>query len=111
MMEAEHRKLLSSLTDEQRAIHDKILNAVANDKGGLFFVYGYGGTGKTFVWNTLSAAIRAKGEIVLNVASSGIAALLLPGGRTAHSRFGIPFVVYENSDCSIAAGSDLKAIM
>ncbi|KAL6546680.1 hypothetical protein OROMI_022401 [Orobanche minor] len=32
MMEAEHRKLLSSLTDEQRAIHDKILNAVANDK-------------------------------------------------------------------------------
>ncbi|KAL6564365.1 hypothetical protein OROMI_015815 [Orobanche minor] len=111
MMEAEHRKLFSSLTDEQRAIHDKILNAVANDKGGLFFVYGYGGTGKTFVWNTLSAAIRAKGEIVLNVASSGIDALLLPGGRTAHSRFGIPFVIHENSDCSIAAGSELAELI
>ncbi|KAL6574243.1 hypothetical protein OROHE_001147 [Orobanche hederae] len=111
MMEAEHRKLFSSLTDEQRVIHDKILNAVENDKGGLFFVYGYGGTGKTFVWNTLSAAIRAKGEIVLNVASSGIVALLLPGGRTAHSRFGIPFVVHENSDCSIAAGSELAELI
>ncbi|XP_052119105.1 uncharacterized protein LOC110273073 [Arachis duranensis] len=52
----------------------------------LFFVYGYGGTGKTFLYNTLSAAIRSKGKIVLNVASSGIASLLLQNGRTAHSR-------------------------
>jgi ATP-dependent DNA helicase PIF1 len=27
---------------------------------------------------------------VLSVASSGVASLLLPGGRTAHSRFKIP---------------------
>ncbi|XP_031096989.1 uncharacterized protein LOC116001240 [Ipomoea triloba] len=32
-----------------------------------------------------SSSIRAKGEFVINVASSGIASLLLPGGRTAHS--------------------------
>ncbi|XP_016172826.1 uncharacterized protein LOC107615242 [Arachis ipaensis] len=44
--------------------------------------------GKTFLYRALSAAIRAKGEIVLNVASSGIASLLLPKGRTAHSRIG-----------------------
>ncbi|XP_021985515.1 ATP-dependent DNA helicase PIF1-like [Helianthus annuus] len=44
--------------------------------GGLFFVYGYRGTGKTFLWKTLSASIRCKGDIVLNVASSGIASLL-----------------------------------
>uniref|UniRef100_A0A803LT15 ATP-dependent DNA helicase n=1 Tax=Chenopodium quinoa TaxID=63459 RepID=A0A803LT15_CHEQI len=31
------------------------------------------------MWRTLSAAIRRQGEIVLNVASSGIASLLLPG--------------------------------
>ncbi|XP_076932235.1 uncharacterized protein LOC143597695 [Bidens hawaiensis] len=45
--------------------------------GGVFFVYGYGGTGKTYLWKTLSASIRSKGEVVLNVASSGIASLLL----------------------------------
>ncbi|XP_072058197.1 uncharacterized protein [Arachis hypogaea] len=54
--------------------------------GGLFFLYGQGGCGKTFLWSTISCSIRSKGGIVLNVASSGIAALLLPNGRTAHSR-------------------------
>ncbi|GJS31895.1 hypothetical protein Tco_0492515 [Tanacetum coccineum] len=54
-------------------------------------------TSKTFVWKTLSAAIRRRRDIVLNVASSGIAALLLPGGRTAHSRFAIPINVNEDS--------------
>ncbi|GAU50222.1 hypothetical protein TSUD_409010 [Trifolium subterraneum] len=36
------------------------------------------GIGKTFLWKTLSAALRSQGKIVLNVASSGIASLLLP---------------------------------
>ncbi|XP_012836159.1 PREDICTED: ATP-dependent DNA helicase PIF1-like [Erythranthe guttata] len=45
--------------------------------------------------------VRSKGEIVINVASSGIASLLLPGGRTAHSRFGLPINVHESSTCSI----------
>jgi hypothetical protein len=45
----------------------------------------------------MAAAIRSRGEIVLTVASSGIAALLIPGGRTAHSRFGIPIMIDECS--------------
>ncbi|XP_023745059.1 uncharacterized protein LOC111893225 [Lactuca sativa] len=64
---------------------------------GVFFLYGYGGTGKTFVWKTLSAAIRSKGEVAINVASIGIAALLISGGRIAHSRFHIPINLNENS--------------
>ncbi|KAL7142072.1 hypothetical protein ABFS83_08G098100 [Erythranthe nasuta] len=83
-MGEELKKYLSSITDEQK-------------KGGLFFLYGHGGTGKTFIWKTLSAAIRSKGEIVINVASSGIASLLLSGGRTAHSRFGLPI----NRQCKV----------
>ncbi|XP_015955239.1 uncharacterized protein LOC107479633 [Arachis duranensis] len=43
----------------------------------FFFVYGHGGTGKIFIWNLMSAEIRSRGDIVLNVASSGIASLLL----------------------------------
>ncbi|XP_012839239.1 PREDICTED: uncharacterized protein LOC105959640, partial [Erythranthe guttata] len=69
---------------------------------GLGFGFGIGtGTRKTFVWKTLSAVIRSKDEIVINVASSGFASPLLPGGRTAHSRFGLPIIVHENSTCNI----------
>ncbi|XP_025678366.1 uncharacterized protein [Arachis hypogaea] len=59
---------------------DTIANAVSRANGGFYFVCGYGGTGKTFLWNALSASIRSNGDIVLNMASSGIAALLLPNG-------------------------------
>ncbi|XP_012829133.1 PREDICTED: ATP-dependent DNA helicase PIF1-like [Erythranthe guttata] len=49
--------------------------------------------------------VRSKGDIVINVASSGIASLLLPGGRTTHSRFGLPINVHESSTCSISQQS------
>ncbi|XP_056855859.1 uncharacterized protein LOC130505286 isoform X1 [Raphanus sativus] len=94
------------MTDEQRKIYEEIMEAVIEKKGGIFFVYGFGGTGKTFLWRLLSAAIRSRGEIVLNVASSGIASLLLQGGRTAHSRFGIPINPDEYSLCNLPPGSD-----
>ncbi|XP_071738385.1 uncharacterized protein [Rutidosis leptorrhynchoides] len=58
-----------------------------------------------------NAAIRSRGDIVINVASSGIAALLLSGGRTAHSRFAIPINVLEDSYCSIKPKSDLAALL
>ncbi len=38
---------------------------------------------------------------MLTVASSGIASLLLPGGRTAHSRFKIPIDLHDESTCNI----------
>ncbi|XP_019164611.1 PREDICTED: uncharacterized protein LOC109160822 [Ipomoea nil] len=84
---------------------------VENEKGGMYFVYGYGGTGKTFLWETISAALRSKDEVVLNVASSGIASLLLPRGRTAHSRFAIPLGVNEDSTCNIKQGSPLAELI
>lgn len=67
----------------------------------MFFVNGYGGTGKTFLWKTLSYRLRSEGKIVLNVASSGIASILLPGGKTAHSQFGIPLVLTKEACCKI----------
>ncbi|XP_076915330.1 uncharacterized protein LOC143574642 [Bidens hawaiensis] len=105
-LQNESHSLISSLTDEQRKVFDEIMNAVEANKGGVFFLYGYGGTGKTFLWKTLSVAIRSKGQIVLNVASSGIASLLLSGGRTTHSRFHIPINLNEDSTCNIKPGSD-----
>nr|VDD45198.1 unnamed protein product [Brassica oleracea] len=103
----ENERLMAMTTDEQRGVYEQILDAVLNDSGGVFFLYGYGGTGKTFVYRALSSAIRSRGMIVLNTASSGIAALLLEGGRTAHSRFGIPIDADEFSTCKkMEPGSD-----
>ncbi|XP_012833445.1 PREDICTED: uncharacterized protein LOC105954317 [Erythranthe guttata] len=104
-MTEELKRYLSSITDEQRRVYDAIMDAVSKNCGGMYFLYGHGGTGKTFIWRTLSAAVRSKGEIVLNVASSGIASLLLPGGRTAHSRFGLPIIVHDGSTCNITQQS------
>lgn len=53
------------------------------------FVYGHGGARKTFMWTTLLPHFRSTGKIALVVAASGIASLLLPSGRTVHSRFNI----------------------
>ncbi|XP_021991204.1 uncharacterized protein LOC110887959 [Helianthus annuus] len=110
-VQAEFNNLHQCLTDEQRSVFDEIMAAVASRKGGLFFVYGYSGTGKTFLWKTLSSAVRCRGEIVLNVASSGIASLLLSRGRTAHSRFHIPINLTEDSMCHIKPNSDIAKLL
>lgn len=101
-----HATWVKMLTVEQKGIYDEIIGAVFENKGGVFFVYGFGGTSKIFLWKTISAAIRSKGSIVLNVASCGIASLLLEGGRTAHSRFGIPINLTEFTTCNMKAGDD-----
>ena len=41
------------------------------------------------------------------VASSAIAALILHGGRTAHSTFNIPIKMEEWTTCGIQPGTDL----
>ncbi|XP_057720896.1 uncharacterized protein LOC130935256 [Arachis stenosperma] len=72
---------------------------------GFFFVYGFGGTGKTFLYRILSARLRSEKKIVINVASSGIASLLLPGGKTTHSMFNIPVELTEDTVCRIKKDS------
>ncbi|XP_016192896.1 uncharacterized protein LOC107633811 [Arachis ipaensis] len=107
----EHADLLQKLTDEQKRVYKQILAAINSGDGGVFFLYGYGGTGKTFVWKTLAVTIRSKDQIVLMVASSGIASLLLPGGRTAHSHFAIPINLDEFSTCNINQNSPLAELI
>ncbi|KAF7814906.1 ATP-dependent DNA helicase PIF1-like [Senna tora] len=48
---------------------------------------------------------------IVSIASSGIASQLIPGGRTAHSRFSIPLNIDGNSTCHIVQGSDLAELM
>lgn len=71
----------------------------------MYFIYGYNGPLKTFIWKSLSDGIRPKCEIVLNVVSSGIAFLLVLGGRKVHSQFKVPINVNEDSTCNTKPGS------
>jgi ATP-dependent DNA helicase PIF1 len=87
------------------------MSAVKKQKGGVFFLHGYGGTGKTHMWRTLASSLRSNSEIVLTVASSGIASLLLPGGRTAHSKFKIPVPTLDNSTCEVHYNDDLAILL
>ncbi|KAI9113094.1 hypothetical protein K1719_015619 [Acacia pycnantha] len=74
----ESERLQRLMTAEQKQMFDEIMGAVSSKKGRFFFLHGVGGTGKTFIWNALTASVRSNGGIILNVASSGIAATLLP---------------------------------
>jgi len=56
--------------------------------------------------------VRAQGRVAIAVASSGIAALLLEGGRTTHSRFKIHVQdLNSTSTCYISRDSDLAALL
>jgi ATP-dependent DNA helicase PIF1 len=77
----------------------------------IFFVDGPGGTGKTFLYHTLLANLRKLGHIAIATATSGIAATLLPGGRTTHSRFKIPLTPDASSTYSISIQSNLAELI
>ncbi|XP_010451099.1 PREDICTED: uncharacterized protein LOC104733194 [Camelina sativa] len=107
----DHGRLFPTLNEDQRKIYDAVLNSVQDNAGRLFFLQGLGGTGKTYLYKTIIAKIRSISKIVIPVASAGIAALLLPGGRTAHSRFKIPINLHEGSTCDIKPGTMLATLI
>jgi hypothetical protein len=100
-----------SFNPEQRSVYNAVLTSVTNNLGKMIFVHSAGGGGKTFVCNTIAAAVRSRGDVALCVASSGIAALLLEGGRTAHSVFKIPIPVDEASVASIKRNTQMHKVL
>ncbi|XP_073034937.1 uncharacterized protein [Primulina eburnea] len=77
----------------------------------LFFIDGPGGSGKTFLYRSMLAHLRKMGKIIIAVATSGIAATLLQGGRTAHSRFQIPLRPTASSLCKIKKQTELAELI
>lgn len=102
-----------SLTVEQRTVYERVCHSVDNAMGEILFLDAPGGTGKTFLTKIILAQIRTQGRIALAVASSGIAATLLPGGKTAHSMFKIPIDldISEHPVCGISRNCDKAKIL
>ena len=96
---------------EQTGVFNAAMQSVENNYGKIIFIHSAGEGGKTFVCNTFAAAVRSNGDIVLCVASSGIAALLLHGGQTAHSRLKIPIPALADSVATIKPNSDLHEML
>ncbi|KAL8600082.1 hypothetical protein ACOMHN_051629 [Nucella lapillus] len=93
--------------DQENAFH-AVMDAIQEGNGGFFFLDAPGGTGKTFLINLLLAKVRKQGEIAIAVASSGIAATLLTGGRTAHSTFKLPMNLAQQDmpTCNLSKNTD-----
>lgn len=111
MLHQEVLNALPLLNNVQQVAYNTILEAFRNGRGGVFFIHGPGGTGKTFLYNLIAKTIRSSGEIVFCTASSGVAAILLHDGATAHSTFKIPLQLHEDSTCSINRHSPLGDIL
>ncbi|XP_075640437.1 ATP-dependent DNA helicase PIF1-like [Castanea sativa] len=103
----EELTLIEKLNNDQRVAYETIMTVIDRKENMIFFVDGPGGTRKTFLYRTILATLRKAGHIAIVTATSGIAATLLPGGRTAHFRFKIPLTLDTSSTCSISKQSDL----
>jgi hypothetical protein len=95
-----------NLNSAQVSGYTEIIEHAINRKGRIFFVDGPGGTGKTFLYRCLIATVRLEGLIVVATTTSGIAASIMPGGRTAHSVFKIPIKISDGSICKFSKQSD-----
>ena len=110
---------MGSLTEEQQDAFDAILVCLEAWVAGepyagpnVFYIDGQGGSGKTFLYTKLLRYVRARGGVALAVAMSGIAALLMEGGRTVHSRFRLPVPLpLDNASANVSMTSPTAKLL
>ncbi|CAN1317209.1 ATP-dependent DNA helicase PIF1 [Linum perenne] len=76
--------LQATLNEAQLSAYVQVMNSIDSSSGGLFFLYGHGGTGKTYLYNAIISTIRSR-----------------------DSQFKIPIEVHHTSTCSIKRGTEL----
>ncbi|CAB3226684.1 unnamed protein product [Arctia plantaginis] len=101
------------LNSQQKEVYDTLMKAIDDGNGGLYFLDAPGGTGKTFLMSVVLATVRARSNIAVAVASSGIAATLLEGCRTAHSTLKLPLNLQtiEEPTCNITKNSAMAKVL
>jgi len=87
------------------------MSTIDTDHGGLFFVDGPGGTRKTYLYRALLATIGSQNKIVVATTTSGVAASIMPGGRTALSRFKIPLILDDGAFCTFTKQSGTTKLL
>jgi ATP-dependent DNA helicase PIF1 len=104
---------LAKCTTEQRQVVDKCFDFLAKTAlvPKLMFIDSPAGGGKTFLLNLILCLLRGEGRIALACATTGIASMLLAGGTTAHSRFGVPVPVADESTSNIKVTSERARVI
>jgi hypothetical protein len=103
--------LSDTLNEEQRAAYNEIMSSVDTKGGGLFFVDGPGGTGKTYLYRALLATIHSQKKIIVATATSGVATSIMPGGRTTHSCLKIPLTIDNGAFCTYTKQSGTTKLL
>ena len=102
----EAQSRISTLNDFQLNAFRKIMYGVDESRNQkLFYLNGPGGSGKTYLYNTLISFIKSRGQTVLACATTGIAATLIKGGQTVHRGFKLPVPITETSVSKIRQAS------
>ena len=100
----ERDRLVAMLNLEQRSGYDTVMAAIGSQRDcNVFAVLSSAGCGKTVFANAVAATVRALGRIAICVAASALAAMLLLGGTTAHSRFHIPIPANDGTICCFSS--------
>jgi hypothetical protein len=76
-----------------------------------FFIDGPGGTDKTYLYKALLVKVCSMNLIAIVVATSSIAASIMPSGRTAQSCFKIPIKLDNNTMCSFTKQSGTTELL
>ena len=104
--------MVAKLNEQQKIGFQRVLNAVERpQEGNCFYLDGPGGSGKTFLYETLYYHFTGANMQVECVASTGIAATLLPFGRTYHSAFKLPVPLLDTSSSSIRETSPAAQLL
>uniref|UniRef100_A0A8C5PXT8 ATP-dependent DNA helicase n=1 Tax=Leptobrachium leishanense TaxID=445787 RepID=A0A8C5PXT8_9ANUR len=106
-------RMQAALNALQRETFEDIHSATQNETlpQRCYFLDGPGGSGKTYLYQTLLHLFRGNKEVALAVASTGIGANLLEGGRTYHSQFKLPVPLLDTSTSSMRQSSNDATIL
>ena len=102
-------EMREKMYEAQAQAFDVITEAVRSGRPAIFFVDGPGGSGKSFLFEAIIRYVRGLRKLPLACAWSGIAASLLPNGRTVSSRFGLPVPLPEENARSYLKAQELKS--
>ncbi|CAN0922376.1 ATP-dependent DNA helicase PIF1 [Linum grandiflorum] len=86
--QANYHRSRACLNEDQQKAHDAVFQSMQTNSGKLFFLYGHGGTGKTYLYNCIISRVRSLGQIAI-----------------------IPIEVDHASTCAIKKGTTLARLL
>jgi len=104
--EQEVEALISSLNTRPRQVFDAVFAELTSPSStterpkNMFFVDGPGGTGKTYLFNTIARKAELLGFNSVMTAYTGIAASLLVKAKPCHKTFGLPTTPLDEASSS-----------